>query len=262
MLQFEHLSSFPSLVHFVTTRAKGQSQGAYSSLNMGFHTADNPAHVLANRQSLASQVGIPLAHFCVPRQVHGKLVEVVTTADAGKGATGFSDSIPEADGLVTQAKDVCLMVLSADCGTMLFYDPKKEVIGATHAGWRGAVQQIGLATLQLMENTFGTDPKDVLVGYGPCISVAHYEVGDEVVAAVEKAFGNREPFLQWNDATKRYHLDLEVCNLLPLMEGGIPEANFQTLHYCTYHHEDLFFSSRRDQGITGRMGTGIMLRNL
>jgi polyphenol oxidase len=259
-LKFNNLSQFSNLVQFVSTRLGGVSQPPYDSLNLGFGTSDTPENVSQNRKILAETLEIPLENFCVPQQTHSANSKIITSQDAGKGIFTKETALPNTDGLISNQTNICLLVQSADCVPVLMYDSKNQVIAAVHAGWRGTVQKIVANTFEQMKNTFNSTPEHIWVGVGASISPECYEIGEEVVESVEKAFKTKEKYLIWNKITQKYHLDLWFANQQTLIEMGIPSKQIEIMGICTQKNSDMFFSSRQAKGITGRFGAGIMLK--
>jgi polyphenol oxidase len=257
---FSHLQNFPNLVHFQTTRTGGVSSFPYQSLNLGLNTKDNPENVIKNREILANYVNIPKENFCFAQQVHKNRIITITADEKGKGIYDYADAIPETDGMITQEKDICLMVMGADCPLLVFYDPIRQAIGACHAGWRGTLSEISAETVKQMVYAFDCSPEDILVGIGAGISTEVYEVGEEVLEKLKFLFGKTERFIWKNPMTKKNHLDLVYTNTQLLTDVGVLPQNIQALNLCTHTQENNFFSARRDK-ITGRCAMGIMLRS-
>lgn len=251
--RLKHLSKYPGIIHFVSTRTGGVSPPPFDSLNLGFGTKDQPSRVLKNRQILAEAVGVPLANFTLGKQVHGDNIAVVTSELRGRGSHDYENALDATDGLVTDVPGTCLMVLLADCVPLLFYDPVHKAIGAVHAGWKGTVRQIGRRAVDTMAEHYGSRPGDIVVGIGPSIGPCCYEVGPEVIAQAEESFGETVGLVDGNG-----HLNLWEANLRQLLEAGIPEANIEVAGICTRCNADRFFSERKQPG-TGRFGVGIML---
>lgn len=256
---FEHLASFSKIKHFVSSRQGGVSIPPFDQLNLSFKH-DDPSDVLQNRRILSEAVEIPLEYFCFAQQTHGNEVYVVGNQDRGRGAFNRQSEIPQVDALVTNSKDICLVVTSADCVPLLFFDPNCEVIAAAHSGWRGTVQKITTKTIQVMIDRFGSHPNDILVGIGPCIGVDRYEVGEEVIAEVDAAYTQADDLLPFYENTQKRHFDLIQANIRQLKELQIPLKNVEIAHICTYDQSDVFFSYRREQNKVGIFGSGIMLK--
>ncbi|MCL6628842.1 MAG: peptidoglycan editing factor PgeF [Armatimonadetes bacterium] len=258
VLTFDRLASFPEIRHFVSTRLGGCSSPPFESLNIAFHTADELAHVLQNRQRLLAHLGIPLEYLTTAKQVHGNDVAVVTSDMRGSGACDYDSAIEATDALITNVPNTCLMVQVADCPPILLYDPGRQVIAAVHAGWRGSAQLITLKTVRTMVDHFDCQPKDIVACIGPSIGPCCYEVGPEVVYTVRETMGSLDGLAEPSTSSDRFHLDLWEANRRQLIEAGIREHNIEVAQICTRCKSALFFSERSCRG-TGRFGAGIML---
>src|SRR4051794_1500543 len=138
------------VVAAVSSRHGGVSDPPYDSLNLSFAVGDDPAHVAENRRRLAGALGVPLASWVVPRQVHAGTVTVVGAPDRGRGATGPADAVPDCDALVTAEPGVALAIAVADCVPVVVLDRRRGVLGAAHAGWRGTVARVAERTVHTM----------------------------------------------------------------------------------------------------------------
>jgi polyphenol oxidase len=256
---FQNLQPFTEIVHFVSSREGGVSQDEYNTLNISLKGNDDKAHILHNRQKLADTLQIPLEYFCFAQQTHEDVVAVIDKKDKGRGVYSQEDAMPQTDAMITQESDICLVVMSADCVPILLYDQKQKVIGAVHSGWRGTVKKILSLTVQKMIDVYHSNPKDILVGIAPCIGAEAYQVGEEVVQAVQEAFGTIEGYTQTHPQTGKKHLDLIYANQRQLLNLGIPTENMETSGFCTYQNADVFYSYRKSQGKTGIFASGIML---
>jgi polyphenol oxidase len=162
--------------HGFFTRSGGVSTGPYASLNCSLSGADDRAAVLENRARVARTLGVAPSHLVGLHQVHGTAVETVTAPWApGEG--------PQADGMVTAVAGIALGVVTADCGPVLFADRDAGVVGAAHAGWRGAVAGILEATVAAMV-ALGAEPARIAAAIGPCIRQPSYEVAADLREAV------------------------------------------------------------------------------
>jgi len=167
------LAAIPGLRHAFFTREGGVSDGLYDSLNGGLGSRDNPANVAENRRRMAERLGVEPAHFLNVHQIHSPDVIVAT----GPWETPVR---PKADAIVTRAEGLAIGVTTADCGPILFVDPKARVIGAAHAGWKGALTGILESTIDAMEK-LGAERNSVVAAIGPLIRQPSYEVGKEFV---------------------------------------------------------------------------------
>lgn len=257
--RFQNLSKQGGVDHFVSTRVGGLSSPPYESLNIGFHVEDDAKTVLSNRARLAESVGIPLSDFVVAKQVHSGTVTVVTDGMRGYGAMDLDTAIEDTDATVTDVPHLCLTVLMADCVPVLFFDPRKRVVAAVHAGWRGTVKLAAQNTANALRTKFSCDPVDILVGIGPSIGPCHYEVGPEVISEVEETFGGTEGYINDESTEGKRYFDLWEANKRQIIETGIPGQNIEVAQICTYCNPHLFFSERHQKGRTGRFGACIML---
>jgi YfiH family protein len=166
--------------HGFFTRTGGVSTGPYASLNCSLNGGDERLAVLENRARAARSLGADPARLAGVHQVHG--VEVAAVSDVWAPGEG-----PRADAMVTDRPGVALGIITADCAPVLFADPVARVVGAAHAGWRGAVAGVLEATLDAMA-ALGARPDRIRAAVGPCIAQPSYEVGPDVRDAVSGAF--------------------------------------------------------------------------
>lgn len=177
----------------VTGREGGVSEGPYRSLNLGLHVGDDEAAVLENRSRVLASIGAGLDDLVVAEQVHGCRVGIVERRDAGRGAHGLRDAIPSTDALVTTERGLVLAILVADCAPVVLFDPEAGVLGAVHAGWRGATAGVLEAAVTAMAE-LGARAERMLAGVGPAVAPGRYEVGEDVVHACTEHFGSAEPW--------------------------------------------------------------------
>jgi YfiH family protein len=168
------LEAVPGLRHAFFTRDGGVSEGIYAGLNGGLGSNDDPAHVRENRRRMAAAMGVDPDHFLTAHQIHSPDVAVAE-------APWDSATRPRVDAMVTRVEGLALGVTAADCGPVLFADPEARVIGAAHAGWKGAFTGVLESTVAAMEK-LGADRADMVVAIGPLIRQPSYEVGAEFVA--------------------------------------------------------------------------------
>ena len=161
------------------------------------------------------------------------------------------------DAVVTDCRNVCIGVHTADCVPVLFYDPTHHAIGVAHAGWRGTVQRIVQHTLKHMTELYGTKPSDLKVVIGPCISEKNFEVGQEVYDTFATEGFPMEHIARMYE---KWHIDLPLCNQLQLEEVGVPSSNILQSGICTYDNASDFFSARILREGFGIIYTGIALK--
>ena len=254
-------SSFvlPGLVHGISTRFGGVSKAPYAAMNLALHTGDVAQDVWKNRRLFCESLGLCAERLCTPEQVHGEQIVRVMSAHAGRGSREYMDALPQTDALITNERNLPLLLCFADCTPLLFYDPEHHAVGAAHGGWRGTVQKIGQKTVLAMQQQFGTRPEACLAAIGPSIGPCCYEVGEEVAGRFRAAFGNRAAELL-HETDGGIHLDLWQANQVQLEEIGMDVQNIDRADTCTACNSDIFFSYRADQGTTGRIGAMIALK--
>jgi YfiH family protein len=166
------LSAIPGLRHAFFSREGGVSEGIYAGLNGGLGSNDDPANVAENRRRMAQQIGVAPEHFLSVHQIHSPDVVVATGPWQGDK--------PRADALVTRTEGIALGVTAADCGPILLVDPTARVIGAVHAGWKGALTGVLESTIDAM-GKLGAERDGIVAAIGPLIRQPSYEVGPEFV---------------------------------------------------------------------------------
>jgi purine-nucleoside/S-methyl-5'-thioadenosine phosphorylase / adenosine deaminase len=182
------LSAIPGLRHAFFSREGGVSSGIYASLNGGVGSHDNPSDVAENRRRMADAMGVAPERLLTLFQVHSPDVAIVT-------GPWKSEARPRADALVTRIEGLAIGVTAADCGPVLFVDPQARVIGAAHAGWKGALSGVLEATVAAMEK-LGAERAGIVAAIGPLIRQQSYEVGTEFVERfIEAEAGNAQFFI-------------------------------------------------------------------
>lgn len=224
--------SLAPLRHGFFTRKGGASSGVFQGLNCGPGSSDQAEIVSINRARVAEAMGVAPDHLVTVHQVHSADVVTVTAPLPDR---------PRADALVTATPDIALAVLTADCQPVLFADAKAGVVGAAHAGWRGALDGVLEATLDAME-ALGADRAATRAVIGPSISQAAYEVGQEFLERfLDEDAGNQRFFA--NGEAGKYLFDLPAFGLHRLRAAGIGETVWT--RHCTYGDPARFYSYRR-----------------
>jgi polyphenol oxidase len=247
---FQQLSG--SLIVGFSTREHGVSIAPYNSLNLGLHVQDSEENVIANRNKLASDLGIPLNKWVFSEQVHGNTIKKVFQNECGAGTLAISNSILETDGLYTNEKNVLLASLYADCVPLYFYAPTYNMVGLAHAGWKGSVGKIGPKMVQCWTEEEQIPVEAIHVAIGPSISAQNYEVDDFVINKVKEVITNHRSLPYEETKPNKFSLNLKELNKQLLLDVGIKEEQIVVSNYCTFEKSDLFFSYRRKQQ-TGRM---------
>jgi len=192
--------------------------------------------VIENRQRVATELGFHVDSLAIAGQIHGS--QVLLVREGGLFA-GY-------DGLVTDRRNVLLCISAADCAAVLLWDPKNGVLGACHAGWRGAVGGVIGNTIETM-NSCGADADRMHAYVSPCLGVDNFEVGEEVAAQFPSDWVARRS--EW----PKPHVDLSGYIRQQLTHKGISDRQVEVSDRCSMGEMDIFFSHRGEKGITGRM---------
>jgi YfiH family protein len=228
------LSAIPGLRHAFFTREGGVSDGIYHSLNGGLGSSDNPANVSENRRRMADQMGVAPDHLLSLHQTHSP--DVVVASGPWQGS-----SRPRGDAIVTRSEGLAIGVTTADCGPILFVDPNARVIGAAHAGWKGALSGILEATIEAMEK-LGAERTGIVAAIGPLIRQPSYEVGAEFVERFVETDAENAVFFLPADREGHARFDLGGFIRMRLENAGvlmIDDTGIDT------YSDQRFFSYRR-----------------
>jgi polyphenol oxidase len=243
----------PGVSHGFFTRLGGVSQGVYASLNGGVGSRDAPEAVAENRARMAGALGLAADRLAVPYQVHSP--DAVAISDHWA-----PDARPRCDGVVTATSGLALGVTGADCGMILFADPLARIVGAAHAGWKGALTGVVEATVAAMER-LGARRGDVVAALGPCIAQASYEVGPEFVATFAEAGEAPGRFFAPSSRAGHAMFDLKAYIAERAARAGV--GGFEDLGLDTYADPERFFSYRRTthrrEADYGRLVSAIVL---
>jgi polyphenol oxidase len=227
-----------------TERDGGVSAGPFASLNLSLVVGDDPPTVAENRRRVIDGLGVD--RFACPEQIHGA---VIAEVDPGRAGAGFDDPgsrLPGADGVATDVGGLPIAVLSADCLPIALASPRQGRLALIHAGWRGLAAGIVAQAAATFE-----DPADVRAGIGPAVGGHHYEVGEEVAAAVARAVGDGRSVER---RSGRVGVDLPGAATTALRAAGV--RRIANAGLCTVCEEARFFSHRRDVGLTVGARTG------
>jgi polyphenol oxidase len=235
MLQAASLSTLSRIRHAFFTRSGGVSQGVYASLNGGVGSNDAPDKVTENRARMAAALGVLPDYLITAYQIHSPDVVV-----ADKPWT--LENRPRADAIVTRVARLAIGVSTADCGPLLLADAKAGVIGAAHAGWRGALTGVIEAAVAAMEQ-LGAERCRIVAALGPAIRQPNYEVGPEFVARFLAADADNTRFFAASEHAGHAMFDLSGYIADRVQHAGV--ATFEDLALCTYAEPERFFSYRR-----------------
>lgn len=257
-LSFSSYEALPYIRHMFTTREGGVSKDIYESLNLSFTRGDDETAVLENYRRVAQALGTSIDHIVTSDQTHTTNVRPVGKEDLGKGITRPRD-YKDVDGMITDQPGVLLATFYADCVPLYFVDPVHKAIGLSHSGWRGTVGRMGQATVEAMERSFGSQPKDLLCAIGPSICQDCYEVSRDVAEAFIFAFPTHEKEILQAGALGKYQLDLWKANKIVLTEAGVLKEHIDLAGLCTCCNSSLLFSHRASKGKRGNLGAFLML---
>jgi YfiH family protein len=235
-------------------RKGGVSKGFYESLNCGLGTRDDPRAVAENRTRCAAALGVAPGHLLTLRQVHSAKAVIVHEIWGGQG--------PEADAMATRMRGVALGVLAADCMPFLLVDAEAGVVGAAHAGWKGALSGVIQSTVDAMAG-LGAEPSRIRAALGPCLRLPNFEVGMDLVEAFIGKYPYSERFFASGASPSKRQFDLAGFGRWRLEEAGV--SNFEDLNECTLAAPEDWFSyraSRRaDEDDYGRNLSAIALQD-
>ncbi|GLC87033.1 peptidoglycan editing factor PgeF [Lysinibacillus piscis] len=225
--------------------------------NMALHICTNQAHIIENRQQLASMLGIPLEQFVCMQQTHSANFHCVTHEDAGRGAMQMETAIANTDALYTLEPNVLLCGFTADCVPVIFYNEVKGLVGVVHSGWQGTVREITSKLLQHLMEQEHCQPQDFHVHIGMALSQQCFEVDGDVYEQFHR-LGYADDFIVYNEKTNKYHIDNQQTVKRQCELAGIPAQQIQMDTTCTYTSAE-GFSYRQDKQ-AGRHISFIMLQ--
>lgn len=240
-----------SVSHAFSTRFGGISALHHTrEMNLAYGRGDDNFTVDENYRLFCGAIGLDSKNIVYARQIHSCDVRIVTRENIGYAG--------EFDGMVTNERGVILCVKVADCTPILFYDEVSGVIGATHAGWRGACLGIAEQTVKKM-CLLGAKSEDIQVAVGACIHDCCYEVGMDFYDKVTSLMGSNvcEPLFSYRNG--KLYADIVKMNLIYLERAGIKPENISICGRCTACEPDIFFSHRATNGIRGTMAAIIAL---
>lgn len=241
-----------------STRRGGFGQGVYDSANLGLHVEDDPEQVILNREKYLANFQLQLGQAVACRQVHGDRIVRVDQQQQGRGAYLYDTSLPDCDALITNVPGVSLLTFYADCLPVYLFDPNRRAIGMVHSGWKGTMQRIAAKAVTSLQNEYGSQAEDVWAAIGPGIGGCCFEISPSLAGEVKTSFSGYENILRADGDRICWDLGLTIRQML--LQTGIKSENMSICPLCTACHPELFFSYRRDQGMTGRMGALLNLR--
>jgi len=257
-------SSLGGVPHAVTNRQGGVSDGPFSSLNLGYSTADAEDNVAANRSNVLADLRMErdsvfsgwLTHGNAVSEFHAGEAEAWPVVRASvRAGSDRTEMMFRSDAAVSDVPGLYFLVTFADCAPVLLADPGRGVVAIAHAGWRGTAAGVAAATVRVMCGSFGCSPKHVVAAIGPSIGPCCYRVGPDV-ADEFRAHANTPVIIE---RTGGMYLDLRESNARQLTEIGVRSEALEISTTCTSCHSATYFSHRAAGGITGRFGACIGL---
>ncbi len=252
-LQTPILAETGYVEHGFSTRQGGCSSGPFMSLNTGFHTGDDQANVLENRRRFFELFNCDYRSIVSAVQVHGTEFHVFHRSDSGEGALP-DNARRNCDALITEEPHLPLTAFSADC-QLLYFATKQDspLVALAHAGWRGTLGDIGGKVIRYLEDNYGVDSSHLLAGLSPTVCKHCYIIDDQVAEQFKSKGWDSLPYLEFAAGSGGWRLDLTSINTRQLLKAGVKSENIASNQWCTSCDPGLFYSYRRDKGLTGRM---------
>ena len=230
MIKSKKLKKFKNIFHGFFNSSGGVSLGIYKSLNCGIGSNDKKKNILNNLKIVSKKIGIK-KKIILLNQIHSKKIHFIKKLPKNKLV---------GDGLITNTKGLALGILTADCAPIIFFDPKKKIIGAAHAGWRGAYKKISKNMTSHFKKR-GSKLKDLYVIIGPCISQNNYEVKQDLIKKfLNQSLDNKRHFRRQGN---KIYFDLKGYLFQQLKRNGI--KNIEIIKKDTFYPKNNFFSARR-----------------
>ena len=237
--------------HAFTTACGGESRGKVRGMNLGFRVGDDSESVRRNYMHAAEDNGFRYERITAARQTHSANVRIINEADAGYGVSRDGD-ISDTDGMVTDCRNLPLVVFYADCVPILLADAEAGVAAAVHSGWRGTAARISENAVRIMIDKFGAAAENIRAAIGPSIGPCCFECGSETAECFDTAFVK-------DGKNGKYMVDLWEANRRILTDCGLRNENIDVFGLCTVCGGIELYSYRRMREATGRMGAFITL---
>ncbi len=220
-----------------SNRLNGLSEEPFGTLNLGLSVNDDEQLVLKNRELFFGSIGVQLNQLAISYQIHGSKVLTINEPSQTQGY----------DAQITNKPTVFLVVSVADCTPILIHDTKNNAVAAIHAGWKGTAGKIVSNTLLEMQKQYGTIGVNCKAFIGACIGYANFEVNEDVAKHFDASLK------RFDTQKQKWFVDLKSANKQQLLNDCVLAENIEVSDYCTVTNNDLFFSHRKENGITGRM---------
>ncbi len=260
MLYYKLQNDDKNCLCFSTTRENGVSEGNYASFNLSPYSGDDLKNWEINRDNLCEELKINSCQLIFPYQTHGTDIRIINEAFMKMSDAEKEKHLNSVDALITNQRDICIGVTTADCVPLIFFDSINEIAAVAHAGWRGTCARIAEKTIARMQDEFNCQAQNIEVIIGPSISASVYEVGSEVLEAFTKSgFDSDKIAIKSGNS---FFLDLWKANRIQLENAGILNKNIQLADICTFTEHERFFSARRLGIKSGRILSGIIMKNV
>lgn len=228
------LSQFPNIIHGISTKIGGNEQPPFYN-NLSYYVRDNKEQVKKNRDIFFERLGIDQQNLAIPQQIHSDNVKIIDKPGYYR----------DTDALITQNKNIFLIISTADCYSIFIHDPITETVAAVHSGWRGTQKKILTKTLNIMLNDLKCRTDDMYIFVGPGISKSYFEVGKEVAEMFNKKFVS--------EIDGKIYVDLKAHINEQLHNFKFKTGNIEIFPSCTFEEQDYLHSYRRDREKSGRM---------
>ncbi len=247
-------SSLIPMRHGFTTRLGGVSEGYCASLNLGEHRGDDPECVRENYRRLAAALDFDLHRLVYTKQLHGNIVQIVTSADSRELFTPLET---ERDGICTAEPDLPLICYTADCVPILLCEPERNLAAAVHSGWRSTVRDIARSAVGALAS-LGAEPEKLRAAIGPAIGKCCFEVGSDVADAMRAWLGSEAGSFLSPRPDGKFLADLRGASKLRLMQLGLREENIDVSDECTMCSPEKYWSHRVTKGLRGSQAAVII----
>lgn len=252
LLRAESIGRTDEYSHFFTTRISGNSKDVFSSLNLGFSSGDSIENVHRNWEHFKAETGMEKDRIILPKQVHSDKILTIETCEHFNEILSEKNS-READAVILGCRGTSAAVVTADCVPVILASREKPAGAVIHSGWKGTMLNIAGKTVKAMIKKYCLSPSEFVAVIGPSIGACCYEVGKEVFTKFKGLFGINEAVIKHSNG--RYFISLTDAVSIQLENEGIPSGNIEIMYMCTSCNEELFFSYRRDNGVTGRQAS-------
>ena len=241
---------------FSSTRKGGVSDGTFGEFNINGFCGDDDSCIAENKKALAAELSIGVDNIIMPHQIHRIECRTIAPEFFSMPESIRKMLLEGVDCVLTDIKNLCIGVSTADCIPVLLYDDEHHAIAAVHAGWRGTLNRIAHRAIVEMCNVYKSNPSRIKAVIGPGISMENFEVGDEVYQQFE-AVGFNMPLI--SKKYEKWHINLPECNRIQLREAGLKDENILMSGICTFSRSEDYFSARKLGQHSGRIFSGIMI---